>query len=79
MMSTVTHITGPRVKINGRVIQRCLICGEKLKDSKGLADPDTLVTWESGIFVRTKHGKTRAMSQDIDGPYPKDGCEALVE
>lgn len=32
---SVTHLVGQPVYLKGRTIQRCLVCGEKLLDSKG--------------------------------------------
>lgn len=39
-MKTV-HLAGNSVTIDGRVIQRCLVCGEKLCDSRGAMAPVT--------------------------------------
>lgn len=38
-MQTVTHIAGPVMNIDGRAIQRCAVCGEKLIDSRGMMGP----------------------------------------
>ena len=83
------HLAGPCVRVENRVIQRCLVCGEKLCD---LAVPPGLLceakdlfgTWKPGAYVRfsTLHEGTK-ISEAIEIPasmeMPEDWCLSLVE
>lgn len=87
---TVTHMAGPPVGIGGRVIQRCLVCGEKLLDSLNTAaplnpdgTPPVFPTWDEGALVRIEPGNPARHS--VVGsfmttiPLPADFCWELVE
>jgi hypothetical protein len=86
-MNTVTHITGVRLTVCGRIIQRCSLCGEKLCDSKRAAmptEPDgsfpEFPTWEVGRLVRFHAGNPRREELLPDtGKLPDDSCLALIE
>lgn len=39
MSNSITHVAGLAMNIQGRVIQRCSVCGASLIDSKGQASP----------------------------------------
>lgn len=58
-----THLSGPRITIGDRSIQRCSICGEKLCDSKGQmgvvgpdGEPPKFNYWEPGRFIEVTSG-----------------------
>ncbi len=92
-MNTVTHLAAPAFRLSDgdheRVIQRCMICGEKLCDSLNAAMPlrpdgtaDSFPTWPPGRMVQATVGgnPTRWLLLDEDdGRLPKDSCLELVE
>lgn len=88
MNDTVTHISGLAITINGRIIQRCAVCGEKLCDSKGSAAPvnedgsvPSYPIWEENRLIRVSVGcnPTRYGLLPKDQHLPKDSCIDLVE
>lgn len=87
-MDTVSHLVGPDVVIEGRDIQRCLVCGEKLCDSRGVmmamrpdGTPDTFAVFPICVFVRVTVGQnpTRYEVLDDKATLPDDSCISLVE
>lgn len=88
---TVTHVAGPVVIFpDGRSIQRCACCGEKLCDSKGQAGPDepdgsdpAFYHWTERALVQVEGGNPEHYS--VIGDFveceslPEDFCIALVE
>lgn len=87
---TTTHIAGVPVTLSGRdgrVIQRCSLCGEKLVDSKGMAAPlrpdgtaESMGTWEVCRLVQVEHGNpTRWSLLPESEKLPPDSCLELVE
>lgn len=85
---TVTHLTGGVIWANGRKIQRCAICGEKLCDSATVTDylPSDATeiefpTWEPDRLVRhTVKGQVCQWEYlGATGDLPDDSCLALVE
>jgi hypothetical protein len=80
---TITHIAGPRMDMAGRIIQRCVVCGQKLADSQNrmeLANPDgnvsTFPTWEPGALVQIESGNPTRYSviEDDGGKIGPDYC-----
>ena len=79
------HLAGTVVGLAGRVIQRCLICGEKLLDSKGSSAPvdmdgktPTFPTWPVGGWVEVDGNQSMLISETKNlrfeaGDIP-DGC-----
>jgi hypothetical protein len=87
MLTTVTHIAGPRITACGRIVQRCSLCGEKLCDSKNAAMPlnedgtaPEFPTWEVGRLIRVEEGNPAEylLLPDTDR-LPDDSCLALLE
>lgn len=84
-MDTVSHLAGPWITIEGRGIQRCLICGEKLIDTKGQASADgdnTPLFWGKGCFVQVtvnENPQRWSVLPDNGERLPKDSCIDLVE
>lgn len=90
-MDTVSHVAGPSMNIRGRIIQRCMVCGEKLCDSKNTASPlneggsvPEFPTWCVGDIVQTSVNENprryiRTAHVDDGGPIEEDCCIALVE
>lgn len=88
-MQSVTHIAGNIVDINGRTIQRCSLCGDKLIDSKNMEIPQApngqvlhVGTWEVGRLVRHYPGDPEhwvLIEETLDAVLPLDSCIALVE
>jgi hypothetical protein len=91
---TITHIAAPWISINGRLIQRCGVCGEKLIDSKnktiaipkgmkGDEGPEKLIgTWQPGALVRAtvdQNPTQFTLLHADEGFYPEDGCIESVE
>lgn len=86
-MSSTTHIAGPAVCIGDRVIQRCVVCGEKLVDNLGQESPvkpdgsaPDVATWTDGAMVRIAPGRQTLVGDWVAEPRaPSDFCLALVE
>lgn len=84
--STLTHIAGMRVTVLGRVIQRCSLCGAKLRDSEGevLMDQNDISqteqdqkyhTWPVGRLVQIKVGNpTSYVLLSESDKLPLDSC-----
>ena len=78
MLNTVTHVSGPCVVIGKRVIQRCVICGDKLHDYN--RDSNELQVWPEGVLISVDDGVARNMGDALDAQQlPIDSCIALVE
>lgn len=82
---SVTHVAGPFAIYKGRGIQRCVICGEKLIDTKGiicLKEGTAFAAWPQGQLVRIE-GKeaTEWSGVGVFGtdPVPRDFCISMVE
>ena len=81
MSKTLTHIAGPRLTIDGRVIQRCMLCGAKLCDSAGSMSISTdgrqpeFPTWPVDALVQVEVGNpTRYSVLPESDLLPKDSC-----
>lgn len=76
---SVTHIAGIVVKVDGRIIQRCGLCGEKLVDSLGCvtSDGSEMPTWKEHTFIHIdgNYCEAREPTQQL----PEDNCLPLVE
>lgn len=93
MDNSVTHIAGCWVGFNGRAVQRCAWCGEKLRDTKGemvvSGDNDTdekeahrisASFWDPMTLVRCREKSQVAVGFfDEVGALPYDICKDLVE
>lgn len=87
MMDSVTHIAAPFIIANGRTIQRCALCGEKLIDDKNCAMPlkpdgtaDSIGTWEAMRLVRVTVGNPQRWELLPDSDkLPEDSCLVLIE
>ena len=78
---TATHVAGPIVSVQNRVIQRCCVCGEKLADNEDRAE-EMRDFWSDGELVRIKDGVMYSVgreSQTIKKRLPSDFCIGLVE
>lgn len=84
---SVSHIAGTIITVNRRTVQRCALCGLKLRDSKGVMAPvgpngrvAGFATWEVGRVVRVTEGPPTATTllPDTDD-LPADSCLVLVE
>ena len=83
----VAHLAGPHVWINGRCLQRCLVCGAKLADLQNTsiqpeADdeyPD-FPGWPEGQWVQVSPGNPTAyrVLSDLQGNIPESNCERLA-
>lgn len=93
-MDSVTHLTGSVVKVGDRMLQRCIICGEKLVDNYGVPVPlgpdgkeEEFPTWEPGVLLRlmTTNSGSRFWQplnhseKQLPDELPDDSCIALVE
>lgn len=80
--NTMTHIAAPHVNMDGRIIQRCIVCGAKLCDSNGVAMPlnkdgtlPTFPTWEAFALVQVEVGNpTRYSLLPQSDIIPADTC-----
>ncbi len=79
---SITHISGVRLDVCGRVIQRCSLCGAKLCDSLNTAmplNPDgsapEFPTWPIGRLIQVETGNPTAyrLLDDTDR-LPDDSC-----
>ena len=79
-LETTTHIVGPYVRIGNRVIQRCLICGEKLWDVRG---PLAECCWTEGALLVVSEHEMRQRGDFLSmrglTQLPDDFCIDLVE
>lgn len=83
--NTICHLAGQAVIVaEGRTIQRCLICGQKLIDSGMVTviltdriNPQP--TWDPGTWVRFDKNKAVKIASVEDGCMPLDNCLPLVE
>ena len=83
---TLSHLAGPDVVVEGRVIQRCLICGAKLADSDGVMQPikpgeePQFPVWPAGQFVRVATGNPTHYSlvAAAETELPDDACTAFI-
>lgn len=83
---SVTHIAGPVIVLGGRLIQRCVVCGEKLADSKNTAmaaledgTVPSFPTWRQAAFVQFDENRQSETGVFTHAPIPDDFCLALVE
>jgi hypothetical protein len=81
----ITHLAGQPVMPRGRMLQRCLICGAKLVDSRILlvGDGETCPArevFEPGMYV-TIRGRNPAMyvERGFLRRVPNELCDTLVE
>lgn len=87
-MNSTSHLAGAAITVEGRLIQRCAICGDKLIDSKNCfiaattRENDTFSSWKPGMFVRVTTGNPQQwelLEDSGDGKLPDDSCIDLVE
>ena len=86
MSDTITHIAGATITVEGRVIQRCSLCGAKLCDSEGcmmLLEPGKIAsefpTWETGRLVQVTAGNpTQSILLPEADRLPLDSCIVFV-
>lgn len=81
---SVTHIVSKPVTIEGRRIQRCGWCGEKLLDSKGVMVPESMSehsfpTWPENAFVQIDGNRQSVIETDEPNLLPPDHCMELAE
>lgn len=84
---SVTHVAGPVVAIKGRGVQRCMVCGEKLRDSLGEAAPvgpdgeePEMMVFGTGRLIRVVKGRMTDVGSYMDvESLPNDNCWSLVE
>lgn len=89
--SVVVHLAGTAVRLGNRIIQRCLICGEKLCDNLGSVAPLneygsvlTFPVWGIGELVEHT-GNRWAVVGETDSPnfqegsFPENCCVELVK
>lgn len=86
---SVTHVAGPTIAYNGRAVQRCMVCGEKLCDnlrqmSPVLPDgsPPEFLHWAEGHLVQIDGNRQTDIGEYGNAnpaPLPDDSCWALVE
>jgi hypothetical protein len=86
MTDTVTHVAGPVVEIDGRIVQRCACCGEKLADNLNCAmplnpdgTPPAFPTWTQKALVQIEGNRMSVIGEFGTDEIPHDFCLALVE
>jgi len=95
---TTSHVSAPVVYVmqpDGmvRILQRCAVCGEKLRDNIDELESYQEITargapafpwWPAGLFIRvegerqTSFSPERTITGDV-AAFPHDFCLALVE
>lgn len=77
-IETATHVAGAQIALNGRMIQRCSVCGEKLADS---ADKNLSRFWAEGELVLARDGFLKSANAEFLSlqKVPRDFCIGLVE
>lgn len=85
---SIVHLSGPAVCVNGRVIQRCQVCGAKLADSEGvmmpvgaLGKPMPFPTWPEGRLIEVTTGNPtdyRVLVTPDDRKLPDNSCLELA-
>lgn len=90
-MSRAVHLAGNNVIINGRSIQRCLLCGEKLSDSLGEVgpvgpngEPPQHLIWCIGHWIEQDGNRWLDVGETTEpfitgAEVPDDCCIELVE
>jgi len=88
MPETLSHLAGPTIILNGRVVQRCVICGAKLCDSLNCAmplEPDgsdpEFPTWPKGEWVQVTTGIPGVINWTLLGDLekiPEDSCIEFI-
>jgi hypothetical protein len=80
-----THVAAAPVNAEGRIIQRCALCGFKLLDSQGVEmhAPEgqpvpVFTTWEPGRLVKVTADAVQVMLPKAKH-LPPDSCLPLVE
>ena len=85
---SVTHVAGPVVNINGRIIQRCVVCGDKLFDNlrmmvmlKEDGTPPNALTFPERHVVTVDGGRKTVGGDFADDNVliPADFCLESVE
>lgn len=79
---TLTHISGVRLTVCGRIIQRCSLCGAKLCDNEGTMSPvgedgiaPEFPTWEEGRLIQVTAGNpTQYILLPETDKLPDDSC-----
>lgn len=79
---SVTHISGVRLDVCGRIIQRCSLCGAKLADSQDCAmpmnpdgSPPEFPTWPPGRLIQVEAGNpTHSTLLPDSDKLPDDSC-----
>ena len=86
MHGSVTHVAGPLIKVGPRIVQRCPVCGEKLNDSRDLANaassdgPPEFLSWVEGALVQFQGARQSVVGDFFQvTPLPDDFCLELVE
>lgn len=77
LQETTTHIAALAITVNGRVIQRCALCGSKLLDSKYALLAGNLC-WPAYRMVRVTPKGQIDLGQNLK-ELPMDCCLDLVE
>mgnify|MGYP000909049470 CR=1 FL=1 len=86
---SVTHIPGCVIEIKGRIIQRCMLCGEKLCDNKNVMMPvgpdgedPIFPTFKIGSLIECEGNRMFMVEEDFtkkDVRLPDDLCLSLIE
>jgi len=78
MLDSVTHLAGPCIVIGDRVIQRCMVCGDKLLDYDRRSNQ--IDVWPEASLVSVRNGEYRNLGDAFDTrELPDDSCVPLVE
>ncbi len=81
MPTSVTHVAGPIMICDLRILQRCAICGEKMIDTTLAQTGDQFAAYPPGKMVSHDGGKIQVGQCFFHRAekLPADFCLALVE
>lgn len=91
MNKGVIHLAGPVFQLDNRILQRCLICGQKLLDSQEhqleavvFGSTVGVFTYTSGSWVEVRENSSSVVgtlfgSLLVSGDIPDNSCVGMIE
>lgn len=81
-MSGTTHLAGPTWNFEGRIIQRCAVCGEKLVDFDpsrcAISEGGTVAVWKEADLIEVEGNRSSRVGE-YPNCLPDNFCLELVE
>lgn len=91
MSKGTIHLSGPVLQIDNRILQRCLICGQKLLDSEEhkleavvLGSTVGVFTYTAGSWVEVRENSSSVVGTQFgsvlaSGAMPDNSCVGMIE